>query len=94
MPIYARVLFDRFNACDLGDSLFDRVFKPGFQRHLARWAADARAVETDPDEPVFGHFDQFNIAAVRLDRGPDLLKHVPHAEEHRVFCIRFGHAPS
>jgi hypothetical protein len=67
-------LFDRFDRADFRDVRPDIALDAGAERHLAGWAVDACAMETDRDDAVRCDVDEFDIAAVGLNGRADEVK--------------------
>src|SRR4051794_18766045 len=59
---------DRHDLRHFRNLLANVPFNSMLQRHMAAWTAEARAVETNTDQAVGLHINQFDIAAVGLNR--------------------------
>src|SRR5436190_99401 len=71
---------DRDDLFDLRNRRLELVLDPHLQRHRARRAALARALEADVDDAVlFVHVHQLDMAAVELDVRTDPVEDFVHA---------------
>jgi len=69
--VLKRRLGDSLELLDLRDVGFEISLDADLEGHGAGRAADAGAVEADADGSIRGDVDEFDVAAVGLDGGPD-----------------------
>lgn len=60
---------DRPDFAHLGDMVAEVLFDPHFQGHQRGGAADTGPVQADLDDAIVGDIDEFEVAAVGLNRG-------------------------
>lgn len=86
-PPPLRGLLDGFHAANLRDVFLEVALDAHLEGDVGGWAADAGPVEADADDLVGGDPDEFDIAAIGLDRRADEVDDLGDAlEERGVGC--------
>jgi hypothetical protein len=64
---------DIFDALYFGDAAHEQPFDSHFQGHGGSRTSMAGTLQTDAHDTPLGHFDEFDITAIGLKIGPDLI---------------------
>ena len=77
-----------FDSLDFGDFFTNGSFDAVVEGDGAGGAADALAMQADACDAFLGDFDEFDVAVIALDSGPDAVKHDLHTLKEGLVFIR------